>query len=148
MTFSLRIEQPDAGTQVTVGSIHIDDFSETFQVDLSYWDIGDYLAQWRAGLTRIAEGEVSSCIISSISRPQSANFVFLWLLYRDGGHVFVQQQVLFLDELEGPFDPTEPYRHVPPRVTISDDGDDISEWETSIDAIERFVSAADSGKPA
>jgi hypothetical protein len=50
----------------------------------------------------------------------------------------VQNAIIFLDEIEGAFDPAAPWGHVSPRHRIDEDGNKISEWITSIDSLREF----------
>jgi len=61
-------------------------------------------------------------------------------MYRIGDTVKFQNHILFLNELETPFDPTDPYRFVPERMIINNDGEKISEWSASMSDLERFLS--------
>src|SRR3712207_1134939 len=90
--------------------IEIGDFSETFPVDLSYWSAADYVSSWRAALAFLESARNStSCLVSSITDPVQSNFFGCWPMYRVGEDVFVQNAVVFFDELDGPFDPEAPW---------------------------------------
>ncbi|MEU5778366.1 hypothetical protein ABZ819_34385 [Streptomyces venezuelae] len=119
------------------------DFSETFPMDLSYWGLDDYRASWVRALRRVDAGrdEVDSCLVTSITDPATANFVFCWPLYRRGTDVYVQNAAVFLGELADAFRPTEPWLSVEPRGTVDEDGNEISEWRTTIDEVRAFLSA-------
>ncbi|MGW6534080.1 hypothetical protein [Streptomyces venezuelae] len=85
--------------------------------------------------------EVDSCLVTSITDPATADFVFCWPLYRRGTDVYVQNAVVFLGELADAFRPTEPWLSVEPRGTVDEDGNEISEWRTTIDEVRAFLSA-------
>ncbi len=59
-------------------------------------------------------------------------------MYREGQSVFVQNQLLFLDQLSRPFEVTAIGEFVKPRNTVSEDGVKISEWNVSLDEIGAF----------
>lgn len=77
--------------------------------NLSYWGIGEYESSWRDSLQVIFYGEeMDSCLISSITDPETSNFILCWPLYRRGRDVIIQNSTIFLDELRGDFNPLEP----------------------------------------
>ncbi|MFK4067338.1 hypothetical protein [Streptomyces sp. NPDC029674] len=144
--FEVVAVQPPPGSAANgigaVGRISVGEFSEHFPMDLSYWDVDDYRASWARAL-RVVDGrdEATSCLVSSISDPATANFVFCWPVYRSGPDVRIQNSVVFLDELTEPFRPDEPWRSVGPRSTVDEDGNQVSEWQTDISAVRRFLTA-------
>jgi hypothetical protein len=115
-----------------LGEIAIGEFSERFEIVLEYWNKSDYQRQWFEGLSRIVGGNTKSCLITSLTDPASANFIFWWLIYRDGTVTVFQNQILFLDELAAPFDVVNPYAVIPDRVQITEDGEKVSEWTAPI----------------
>lgn len=57
----------------------------------------------------------------------------------DGSIVHIQNQILFLDELEKPFLETNPYEFIRARETVSDEGDKISEWHVDVNYIQAYL---------
>ncbi|MBV6702721.1 hypothetical protein KV557_37440 [Kitasatospora aureofaciens] len=109
-------------------------------MDLSFWSVGDYRQSWARALQALDATEVcDSCLVTSITEPESSNFIFCWPLYRRGEDVFVQNSLIFLDELEIKFNPEEPWLSVGARQTVNEDGIRISEWKTSISEVRRFL---------
>jgi hypothetical protein len=53
----------------------------------------------------------------------------------------VQSSLIFLDDLPGMFDPARPWLSVPPRATVDEDGNRISEWRTDMAAIRQFMAS-------
>ncbi|MEC4016972.1 hypothetical protein [Streptomyces sp. H27-D2] len=76
---------------------------------------------------------------SSITGPENSNFIFCWPLYRSGEDVYVRNSIIFLDELDGRFDPEEPENFMGARHAVNEDGDRISEWSTGLAEISRFL---------
>ncbi|MEV0255884.1 hypothetical protein AB0H82_16680 [Streptomyces sp. NPDC050732] len=72
----------------------------------------------------------------------SEHFPFCWPVYRSGPDIHIQNSVVFLDELTERFLPDEPWRSVGPRRTVDEDGNQISEWHTDINAVKRFLTAS------
>ncbi|WP_435604310.1 hypothetical protein [Streptomyces sp. bgisy130] len=109
-------------------------------MDLSFWSISTYRISWRDAIKRIDQERIStSCLISSITDPENSNFVSCWPLYRDGQSVAVQNSVIFLDELSEKFNEREPWRSTPPHDLIDEDGNQISQWETQISDVRKFL---------
>jgi hypothetical protein len=138
MNFSINLTDRDfldGSERFQVGEIQIGKFHETFVASLSYWNKLDYLMQWEVALTRIYSGNDKSCLITSMFDPSIANFIFLWVLYLDGSIVHVQNQILFLEELDKPFLEKNPYEFIRDRKTVSDEGDKISEWDVDVNDI-------------
>ncbi len=134
----------DAGTKLPLARIAVGMFEEQFPVPVIYWSPDDYRRQWREGVRRIVEGDSKSGLITALSDPSTARFIEWWPLFRDADAVFVQNHLLFLETLREPFDPNHPYSHVRDRRVVDDEGNDISEWQTTVEALRRFLDDADS----
>lgn len=123
----------------SIGEIRIDDFCETFEMPMLYWRSGDYEKQWTEALRRLIEGENTSSLVTSILDPTYSNFIFWWPLYRFGEQVKIHNQILFFNKLDGPFEIKNLYRHIPPYLNKTEDGEEVSEWVTSVSALETFL---------
>ncbi|WP_078516759.1 hypothetical protein [Streptomyces sp. HGB0020] len=114
-------------------------------MDLTYWDVAMYRASWVRALSFLERAnDATSCLISSITDPEKSNFISCWPLYRAGEIVYVQNSIIFLEELAEDFVPAEPWRFVEPRSTIDEDGNEISEWQTTIGDVREFLGSAQS----
>lgn len=131
-----------------VGIITIGAYVERFSAAMAYWDASRYRRHWLQALTRIVHDSDTSTLITSLYDPAVANFIYWWPIYRVGHTVHFQNHILFLSELDTPFDPNDPYRFVPERMIINSDGDRISEWSTSIADLEYFLSTEEGGTDA
>ncbi|MFE3024139.1 hypothetical protein [Nocardia tengchongensis] len=140
-TFSIEFTDPGAPRDPAMASglIRLGDDTEYFGAPIGYWSVDDYQAGWAAALRRTLDGETVACLPVTMSDPKTTNFVEVWALYRDGDVVHVQNQLIFLADLDHDFDPAEPWRSVDPRATVTEDGDAISEWTVQVTAIEEFV---------
>ncbi|MFM9695743.1 hypothetical protein [Streptomyces europaeiscabiei] len=124
----------EAAGRVTVGG-----FSESFPMDLSFWTVGDYSRSWERALRELEASKYStSCLISSITDPETANFIFCWPIYREREDVYVQNSIIFLDGLEEQFNPQEPWCYVEARGLVDEDGNKVSEWSTTTSQVRRF----------
>ncbi|MEV6071906.1 hypothetical protein AB0L82_35655 [Nocardia sp. NPDC052001] len=125
------------------GTLTLGDEVEYFKAPTDYWNLEHYRASWSTALHRIVTGHHVSCLITSIHAPDSAAIVQVWPLYLDGAVVHVQHQLIFLGQPDISFDPAAPWESVPPRATVNDDGDRISEWSVPVVDIGDFLRHAD-----
>lgn len=116
-----------------LGRVVLGAYEAQFRCSLRYWNMSDYLRQWREGLQRIALGAVSSCLITSAQDPRVAHWMSWWLLYRDGDDVVFHDA--FLDSKQTPFRYDRPYQSVPERsITL-----DADEWTVPVADIIAFL---------
>lgn len=130
----LRPDEKAAYGMLTIGA-----FQERFVVPLGFWEVAHYRKHWRDSLTRITESRLTSCLITAMYDPSKANFIHWWPLYPDADLVRIQNQLLFLRDLREPFDVRNPFRFIPPRETVSDEGEPISEWVVTLEEIMWFL---------
>lgn len=124
-----------------VGKVLFGDFEEHFTAWLGFWKQENYEGQWSEGLARVLAG-LPSCLITNINRPDCAREEYImraWLLYPVGELAVVHEKLFFADQLEADFCATQPYEHVPDRKSLSDDGEEISEWRIELAAIRQFL---------
>ncbi|MFC4496164.1 hypothetical protein ACFPA8_18730 [Streptomyces ovatisporus] len=135
----LASENQLASRSQAVGRIKVGGFMETFLMELSFWSVNEYRRSWRRALTALEQAETTtSCLISSITDPVHSNFISCWPMYREVDAVYVQNSIIFLDELDEAFDPQEPWRYVQPRCSVDEDGNRVSEWVTSMSRVRLF----------
>lgn len=122
-----------------LGQIRVGEFAETFLMSLTCWTVDDYRSSWDKAMRRL-EGarDATSCLVASITDPAVTNFLPCWPMYRDGNDVYVQNSIIFLDQLDEPFDVWEPWRYVEARQSVDEDGNRISQWATSVSEVRRF----------
>src|SRR5262245_43007086 len=132
MTFSIEFTKSINHAEKDVGGLlRINDHEERFRSPLTYWRIDDYLSQWKAGLSRVRQGE-DSCLITAIDNPQNIHFGEWWLLYVRNGRVRIQNHLLLRELFDQLFDPKKPYSFIPRYENTTEEGDLISEWELPI----------------
>lgn len=129
----------DEDPLVAIGALVLGAQREYFESVLGFWGLDDYKASWTTGLRRLVAGASTSCLATLVIDPPTANFIEVWPLYREGSDVYVQNRLLFLDQLSHEFDPAAPWESVSPRSVVSEDGQRISEWRVSIDDIGEFL---------
>lgn len=143
--FAIELQSPreageeNDGSAEAPGRIIIGDFTETFRVPLGFWDESDYRRSWRQAFEVLnANPHSTSCLMTSMTDPRNSNFLVCWPMYREGEEVYIQNAIIFLDEIEEAFDPAAPWGCVGPRRGIDEDGNKISEWITSMDSLREF----------
>jgi hypothetical protein len=126
------------------GKIVIDGFQETFAASLVFWTRDEYRRHWRKALERLISGADRSALITDYIEPPAhptvEDYLIWWPLYRDGGNVYVQNHILFFNQLSQPFSPERPWDSVRDRRVVNGDGRTISEWTTTVEDIRDFLS--------
>jgi hypothetical protein len=145
MAFSIDLLEESAseiksGQEASWGLIRIGSHEERFVAAMDYWDATDYRRHWQQALTRIVKTSSTSGLVTSIYDPATANFISWWPMYREGVTVYFQNHILFLKDLAIPFDPDDPFRFVPSRTIVNQDGEKISEWSAPIADLESYLS--------
>lgn len=140
ITFLDEAIRDNEAEKARYGQIVIGTFHERFFAPLHYWAASDYEHHWKESLTRITGSGSVSCLITSMYDPEKPNFIFWWPMYRIEDQVFIQNHILFLNELLEPFNESDPCQSVRERRTVDEDGNRISEWSVSIDDIASFLS--------
>jgi hypothetical protein len=84
---------PHAGAELVLGPERL-----RFLVDLRHWSIADYERQWRQGVARMLHGATSTALMIAYRGPGEATHL-MWALWRDQGHVYVQQHPVISAEL-------------------------------------------------
>ena len=138
MAFSVELLD-ESPSEDRLGLITIGSYVERFVCPMEYWDATRYRLHWRQAITRIIQGSGTSALITSMYDPALANFIYWWPMYRMGQTVQFQNHILFLSELEAPFDPNDPFRSIPERRIVDTDGEEISEWSATIADLEGFL---------
>lgn len=133
--FGIRVE-PDGSAR---GRIRIGDFVESFDLDSSVWSCIEYQRSWAAELRRLLQGHRSVAVLWTWRYPRP--FVGTqrgWICFREGVRVFIQERLFVPGEhdsnLDGDGRPIEIKRE-----EMNEEGNCISQWETTPDAIASFL---------
>jgi hypothetical protein len=110
-----------------IGEICFGDLDESFESSLHSWSREQYEASWREAIATVLRGE-KAALITEFSLPSENNRLWWWPLYPDGDTVYIQQHILFFQQLEHSFDPIKPFASLGKRKTHDEDGNKISEW--------------------
>ena len=76
------------------GLIKIGSYEERFVAAMDYWDVADYRRHWQQALNRIIKTSSTSGLITSISDPTAANFIYWWPMYRVGDSSFPKSHLV------------------------------------------------------
>lgn len=120
--FAIRILPPsERGPEgERLGEITIGAFTERFAC-AAIKSVEELEADWRCELHSLLAGEPQ---IAMVHDPR-----FAWIVYRVGNDCYVQQHLSI----------AESFKPIPNRCTVNEDGERISEWNTSIAEIEKFL---------
>ncbi|CFB70694.1 hypothetical protein ACOHX9_000052 [Yersinia enterocolitica] len=125
---------------VLPASIIIDEFTEPLYIPLSYWSFENYQKSWLSSIEEGLQNKKHSALAVSMYEPDYTNFIFIWVLYYSGNEVFVQNNILFLDECSG-FTPESINDFIEPRTTYNEDEMKISEWSTDLKSVIDFYNS-------
>ena len=143
MSFSIKfirdsITDLEPGEKAKYGRITLGAFRERVFISLDYWTVTDYRRHWHQAVKRIVKGSKFSCLITSMDDPTTAKYITWRPMYRVRDTIYVQDHMLFLDSLPIPFDVENPFKSVPPRKTVNEEGEQISEWSVPLSDVEVF----------
>ena len=130
---------PESDEQAVYGKIEIEDFAETFVTSLVTWSREDYESQWYRACQRLVEGATESALVASYVDPSMSEFFMWWPLYREGEIVHVRNELVPYSQLTKPFTPNEPWALLKKREIMTDEGLEISEWNTTVEHIQQFL---------
>lgn len=131
MSFDISLEKEPIeafGAQVLVGRIKMEGVEECFHSPVSYWRREEYLQSWYSSLCQGINEKRHSVLVTSMLDPKNSNFVMVWVLYYVGENVYIQNSVVFLDEVGPGFYLNDVNSYVGVRETCNEDGVEISEW--------------------
>jgi hypothetical protein len=116
------------------GETVLRDYRERFLAPLGPWSRGDYERQWIEAAGRLLGSEARAGFFTTA-------FQFWWVMWREGERIFVQEEFLTPERLEGLTDPGRaPYHLIAERVTESEDGEEVSQWEIGASEVQAFLS--------
>lgn len=126
--------------QDNCGIIKIGSFEESFEIFTDHYTSHDYLRQWNTALSKIVTGEKKIVtLMTSWFPPNLKANLSAWVLYRENDTVYIHEKIYIPDEHEFGLDDNGVVIENEPRETISEEGDQISEWKTSVEEINKFL---------
>jgi len=142
MSFSITLGKEvltEFDEPVLQGQIEIDGHTENFFAPTEYWSRNEYLSSWKKSLTQgLREGD-HAVLVTSMRDPEVSNFIFYWIIFIEGGQAYVQNRILFLEEISEPFDPGKINSYVSRRAEFNEDGLEISQWKVDVSSIRDFL---------
>lgn len=145
MTFNISFTNETERDGNRVGAITLGEFSERLIIPLSRWQEHQYETQWVQALRKIIEqDDTTTVLITEIYPDNSAEYVNLWPVYRQGTDVYIQNRLLFLDVLPH-FDEDSVNEYIGKRETVDSEGNEISEWKVDIDSIRLWLETGIAG---
>ncbi len=134
------------GWAYAVGTIQGDGLEDYFRANLDYWTQKNYEDHWQKAIKRIVETGRPTALITDMSDPSTANFITWWPMWRLGEEVRMQNQILFLDELDAPFNIADPFSSLTDyNGNLTEEGQRISEWRIPITEMIHFLQSKDRG---
>lgn len=125
-------ERQEEGWDALEGEIILGGHRERFLAALDPWARSDYERHWIDAARRLLEGVDRTAFITSA-------FQFWWPMWREGTNIVAHEQLLWAEPIARVFDPADPFRAIDDRVSVNEDGDEISEWHLSLADIQAFV---------
>ena len=136
MAFSVKVLNEPVeevyGEPCRWGQININGSSERFQMPLTVWDINQYKQQWNQAIQRIVNGADKDYLVIGLRDPWISDFISLFVLYRKGNEVFIQNQIILCEGNEEQIENMDLLDLVEERASHTEDGVEISEWKVSI----------------
>jgi hypothetical protein len=130
----------DPAIPSAIGLFRAGTVEENFASSLYEWKKEDYEAQWRASLQHFVDGADRAVLITYYVNQKESSNLHWWALYRgELGVVHVQDHMPWDSDFEKPFSIHQASSFLQDRITISETGDPISEWDVPLADIEAFV---------
>ncbi len=118
----------------------VNGFVEKTVLDLTTWRIEDYECQWREALVRIVQGVDSKVVLMTwASKPTLHRILRAWRLQREDVNVRLQERIYVPEDYEFDVDDQGVVIDHEDMQGLNEEGDRISEWRTTIDAIRDFL---------
>jgi len=81
----------------------LNESKEYFGSSLYQWTKEDYESQWRDAIKTLLDGQEKAALITEYVGPEAATHLEWWPMYVVGSAVFIQNHLLFYDQLSEPF---------------------------------------------
>lgn len=130
--FSIRLLPATEGGHdgQRLGEIRVGPFVERFAVHPFAGDVDSIAARWSAALRSLLAGA------AAVGLPTASSIT--WVLYRVGSKVLVQQ-MLMLPGIGPKLLPDGTVGHIPVHNEVDEDGQCISQWTTTVEAVAAFA---------
>ena len=146
MPFSIEfLDEPllypfdDVETPAAPGVLIMGNAKEGFYSSLYDWKKQQYESQWQRAIRVLLSESSKAALIVEYLSPEVASHLEWWAMYREGETVYLQNQLLFYEQLATPFSLDSPFASLHDRATIDPEGTSISEWSVSLSEVEQFA---------
>jgi len=120
--------------QITIGR-----FVETMDSGCEYWSRKQYEQHWVSELDNLLGLRASGVLITWMIDPQQDGWITTWPMWREGETIFVQNRLLDVQLIEGEFSVADLPVYIGERRVDDEEGNKISTWVASCDAIAEFL---------
>ena|SRR5260370_41740788 len=131
----------DPVTPEAKGILILGEAKEYFGSSLYLWTKKDYESQWRHAIKTLHDGKDRAGLITEYVGSEAATHLEWWPMYVVGSRVFIQNQLLFFDQLAEPFSVQSAFSFLRERRTTNQEGKKISEWAVGMPELEEFARA-------
>jgi hypothetical protein len=132
----------DIKTPGALGSLMMGDSNERFCSSLYRWSQRDYESQWRQAINVLLNESFKAALIVEYTGTDASSHLEWWPMYKVGDSVYLQNQLLFYNQLPQPFSLDRPFMYLRNRETTDQAGRPISEWLVRLSEVERFAANA------
>src|ERR1700676_4957520 len=123
MSFSIAfLDEPlvypydDVKTPAASGLLTIGNSKEGFYSSLYQWSKQDYEGQWRQAINVLLNESSKAALIVEYIGPDASHLEW-WPMYKVGDKVYLQNQLLFYNQLPVPFSLENPFVYLRDRET-------------------------------
>lgn len=116
---------------------------EGFSANLGTWDRATYEEHWLSQLSLVATGRRKVALIVSFTPPELSSNLEIWALFRDGERVYLQNHLPWYSNFPANFQVSLINDYLQEREVLTHEGQQISEWETSVRDIQLFLRRAE-----
>jgi CdiI N-terminal domain len=132
----------DANTPGASGLLTMGNSKERFCSSLYHWSKRDYESQWRNAINVLLNESFKAALIVEYTGTDASSHLEWWPMYKVGDTVYLQNQLLFYNQLPEPFSLQRPFIYLRNRETTDQAGLPISEWLVRLSEVERFAASA------
>src|SRR5258706_3615188 len=121
--FSIELlNRMDPQTGKPLARIIFDEEEEIFPLFSDIWTEQEFEAQWLDSIARLfsSKEDCNGALVTEIYSPKTNLAVRWWALYREGGDIWIREQLLARDELPTTFRPECASEYVRQRRPLDD----------------------------
>ncbi len=146
MTFSIAFQKEplcypydDQTTPAASGLLVLGSTKESFFASLHQWRQRDYEGQWKQAIGILLNERNKAALITEYVGPEASTHLVWWPMYVVGSDVYVQNHLLFYNQLPTPFSLEKASSFLCDRQTVNEEGKRISEWKVTLSDVQAFA---------